>query len=183
MNILKVYKNDYIKSKWVGGETSQITIYPNSAQVVNQNFIYRISSATVNIDSKFTKYNNYQRFITTLDNSITLNDTIISPLVPYKFDGDVETNSKGICIDFNLICKKNLECDMQIKKNNFKMLFNSYNHYIIYASEDCRVIINNVEYNILKEDSLLIYEDSFELECIINKGYIIICSIKLDETI
>ncbi len=183
MNILKIYKDDYIKSKWIGGETSQITIYPNSEKVVNQNFIYRISTATVNFDSKFTKYNNYQRFITTLNNTISLNDSIIPPLVPYKFDGDIDTNSKGNCIDFNLICKKNLECDMQIKKSSFKNLFSNYNHYIIYASENCTIIINNIKYNILKEDSLLIYEDSFELECVINKGYIIICSIKIDETI
>ncbi len=86
----------YQTSKWSGGLTTQIAIYPEDANVVNQDFIYRISSATVNVDSTFTNYNDYIRYIATLDNEIILNENKISPLQVHKFIGSDHTTSKDL---------------------------------------------------------------------------------------
>lgn len=165
MKITTIKKQQYITSNWSGGTTSQIAIYPSNSTVSNQDFIYRISSAIVNVDSNFTKYNGYTRYITTLDNSIILNDTNLNVLEVHKFSGDDNTSSIGKCTDFNLICRNEYECNMQVVENDYEIDTTNFNTFIIFSPFNSEIIINETKLYIEKYDSIVIEDCSEKLQC------------------
>ena len=105
-------QTDYAVSTWKGGTTKQIAIYPPNALYAEHNFLWRVSSATVESDeSTFTNLPDYDRQIATLDTGICLSHdgieyTALKPFEVYSFDGGVVTHAKGHCIDFNLMLRK-----------------------------------------------------------------------------
>ncbi|MFV0499506.1 MAG: HutD family protein [Bacilli bacterium] len=178
--IIKISKNDYITSIWEGGTTSQVTIFPKTAEVAKQDFIYRISTATVDIDSTFTKYNKYIRYLVSLDNTILLNETKkLKPLEIYNFLGSDLTTSKGKCTDFNLICDEKYACNMEVLILKSKKHVCNYNHYYLYCYKNSDILIDNVMYKISSNDSLAIYKDTFDLEII--SGNAILCSVAVKQ--
>lgn len=177
MKIKKLSKSDYLTTEWSGGTTSQITIYPKNANVREKNFIYRISSAVVKVDSTFTKYSGFTRYITTLDNNIVLNNKNLNPLQIHKFSGDDETSSVGNCIDFNLICNENYECNMEIKSHDFSYYANKFNHFTIFSLSDMEININNNNFYLKKYDSIVV-EDCDILDCKFSNN-VIVAMIKL----
>lgn len=104
--------DQYIISRWSGGITRQIAIAPSGAVYGERSFLWRVSSATVDLDaSVFTPLPDYHRWITTLEGSITLTHDGNAPvrLDPYdihQFDGGSRTCSQGRCTDFNLMLRK-----------------------------------------------------------------------------
>lgn len=180
MEIVKLTEQNYSTTNWSGGTTTQLIIYPSTATVANQDFTYRISTAVVNGDSTFTKYNNYTRFITTLDNEITLNnDTILTPLNVHKFSGEETTTSIGSCTDFNLICSKELSSNMVVEKESYSKVYSGYNHYIFYSSNDACLMIENKAYYLKPKEALIVYNDKFSVDVDISEGYVISFMIKV----
>ncbi len=180
MKVIKQSRKNYVTTNWSGGSTSQVLIYPETASVTAHDFDYRISSAVVSIDSDFTKYSGYTRYITTLDNSIVLNDEIVlQPLKVHKFSGDDNTYSKGSCTDFNLICKNHLDCNMIVDKVSYNKRYYGYTHYIFYSSNSCSIKINDCEHFLEANDSLIIYEKEFKVSVDIKDGYVISLMIKV----
>lgn len=108
--------DQYIVSRWSGGITRQIAIAPSGAAYGERSFLWRVSSATVDLDtSVFTPLPDYRRWITTLDGSVTLTHDGGAPirLTPFdihQFDGGSRTCSQGRCTDFNLMLRKGSCC-------------------------------------------------------------------------
>lgn len=103
---------DYVVSTWSGGTTTQVAIAPKGAVYADRDFLWRISSATVDLEkSDFTALPDYFRYIATLDGAIDVVHDQSAPihLDPYKvhaFDGGAQTSSEGRCRDFNLMLRK-----------------------------------------------------------------------------
>lgn len=103
---------NYVVSTWSGGTTTQLSIAPEGALYADRNFLWRLSSATVDLEaSDFTALPDYFRYIATLDGEINVIHNNGEPirLTPYKvhaFDGGDETRSEGRCRDFNLMLRK-----------------------------------------------------------------------------
>lgn len=103
---------DYVHSTWSGGTTTQISIAPEGVLYADRNFLWRLSSATVDLEqSDFTALPDYNRFISTLEGEIDVvhNQGVPIHLAPYKihaFDGGADTKSFGRCRDFNLMLRK-----------------------------------------------------------------------------
>ncbi|MEA5136894.1 MAG: HutD family protein [Candidatus Fimivivens sp.] len=103
-------------SQWSGGTTTQIAISPPDAQYAERNFLWRISSATVNLsESDFTPLPDYKRYLSLLEGRISVTHDGGSPvtLTPgeiHCFDGGAATKSEGTCVDFNLMLRKG-KCD------------------------------------------------------------------------
>ena len=103
---------NYVHSTWSGGTTTQVAIAPEGAVYANRDFLWRISSATVDMEeSIFTALPDYNRYISTLEGEIDVIHDEGQPflLAPYKvhaFDGGVNTKSFGRCRDFNLMLRK-----------------------------------------------------------------------------
>lgn len=105
-------RQDYTVSQWSGGSTTQLAIAPPDAIYADRDFLWRLSSATVELDSSdFTPLPDYQRFITVLDGAMTLthDDGAPIPLTTgcvHAFDGGSRTRSVGRCTDLNLMLRK-----------------------------------------------------------------------------
>ncbi len=105
-------RDDYVTTNWSGGTTTQLAIAPEGAVYGDRNFLWRLSSATVELDhSDFTPLPDYNRFLSVLRGEIQLKigaDAPV-PVAPGKvvaFDGGVPVESRGRCVDFNLMVRK-----------------------------------------------------------------------------
>ncbi|HTA63634.1 MAG TPA: HutD family protein [Bacteroidia bacterium] len=96
---------------WSGGTTTQLAIYPKEAIYKNLDFIFRISTATIDIEqSTFTSLPNVSRVIMVLDGELTIQYKNQYTKQLKKFDTDVflgewETNSIGKVTDFNVMTR------------------------------------------------------------------------------
>lgn len=111
MTVKILKKNNYNTKKWTGGESTEIFIFPEDASLENRDFIFRISSATCPEEkSKFSDFTGYNRYITSLDETLKLinknKELSLNPYEIFFFDGKDETYSKSKVRDFNLILKK-----------------------------------------------------------------------------
>lgn len=112
MDMILLRPDDYITTAWSGGTTTQLAIAPAGAVYAERDFLWRLSSATVDLDeSDFTALPDYRRWISTLrgDMALTHNGGEALTLHPYdvhEFDGGDDTRSRGKCKDFNLMLRK-----------------------------------------------------------------------------
>ncbi len=110
--IRKLTPKDYRSSEWSGGRTTQIAIYPPEAEYAKRSFLWRVSSATVELeDSDFTPLPDYERLIATLAGEIALTHNggapmTLRPLEVHAFSGADATHSQGRCTDFNLMLRR-----------------------------------------------------------------------------
>ncbi len=110
----KLTEKDYLVSTWSGGKTTQIAIAPEGAVYADRTFLWRLSSATVDLEeSDFTALPDYDRLITPLDGSMRLThssmsgkEIVLTPYDIHAFDGADQTHSWGRCTDFNLMLRK-----------------------------------------------------------------------------
>ncbi|MDP3357946.1 MAG: HutD family protein [Lutibacter sp.] len=113
MNI-DIYKTEDFKiTKWAGGSTTELYIYPPTANFASRNFDFRISSATVEVpQSNFTKLPEISRQLMVLSGSIKVSHKNHHTVQLHKndidsFEGNWETSAVGTCVDFNLMTKGN----------------------------------------------------------------------------
>ena len=112
LNITRLTSADYAKSQWSGGSTTQMAIEPAGAVYAERDFLWRLSSATVELEeSLFTALPDYDRLIATLSAPIDLSHDggerfALMPFAVHAFDGGAETRSWGQCVDFNLMLRK-----------------------------------------------------------------------------
>ena len=105
-------QGDYSTSRWSGGATTQLAIAPEGARYAGRDFLWRISSAQVELEhSDFTPLPDYDRFLAVLtgDLELKVGDEERAPLprlTVRSFDGGLPTQSWGTCIDFNLMVRK-----------------------------------------------------------------------------
>ena len=103
---------DFVTTEWSGGTTTQLAISPERAAYGDREFLWRLSSATVELDhSDFTPLPDYDRLLSVLKGNIQLKIGGAEPmeLEPGRvaaFDGGVPVESWGRCVDFNLMVRK-----------------------------------------------------------------------------
>ena len=103
---------DYRTSTWSGGTTTQIAIFPPEAEYADRDFLWRVSSAAVELEeSDFTPLPDYERLISTLSGEISLSHNggaplRLRPFEVHAFSGADATHSRGRCRDFNLMLRR-----------------------------------------------------------------------------
>lgn len=111
--------NEFLTSKWSGGTTTEIAIYPKDAQYSERNFIWRLSSAKVEIEeSTFTSLPGFKRIIMILDGELKLEHVghhkcTLEPFQQDKFSGSWQTKSYGKVTDFNLMMSEECNGDLE----------------------------------------------------------------------
>ncbi len=112
MNI-KIYKSeDYTPSKWTGGTTTQLAIFPEMSDYLKRNFIWRLSTATCDLEeTTFSKLPDYDRVLMVLKGDVVLAHqdvrvTRLGELEQDRFDGGYHTKSFGKITDYNLMTAK-----------------------------------------------------------------------------
>jgi len=112
LNITRLSAENFARSQWSGGSTTQMAIEPAAAVYAERDFLWRLSSATVELEeSDFTALPDYDRLIATLSTPIELSHNggerfELKPYVVHAFDGGAETRCWGKCVDFNLMLRK-----------------------------------------------------------------------------
>lgn len=102
-------------TKWSGGTTTELAIYPKDAIYSKRNFKWRLSSAVVKDEkSTFTSLKGIWRLIMVLEGEMTLNHeghhTVhLKPFEQDSFSGEWITNSTGKVKDFNLMMASGCE--------------------------------------------------------------------------
>lgn len=118
-------KADYVISSWSGGSTTQLAIGPEGARYADRDFLWRISSATVDMEtSEFTALPDYDRLITPLRGTMILTHNGgapigLKPLEVHAFSGADATHSEGKCTDFNLMLRRG-RCEGRIASLRLK---------------------------------------------------------------
>lgn len=117
-----INRNDFLTTKWAGGETTQMIIYPQDAILSQRNFLFRVSSATfTSTESTFSDFSGYQRYILPLEGKLSLHHEGLysRDLEKYDveyFDGSWNTSSENSldCRDFNFVVKSGNPARMRI---------------------------------------------------------------------
>lgn len=139
-----IKKEDFITTKWAGGETTQLAIYPEDAIFSEKDFLWRISSATfTSTESKFSDFSGYQRYILPLEGKLSVyhdglyNRKLDRYEVEY-FDGSWSTYSENTmdCRDYNFIVKNGNLARMQILKEGDEYLLKGSEIVTIFSMND-----------------------------------------------
>ena len=110
--MLRMTQDDYAVSRWSGGTTTQLAIFPPGASYADRDFLWRVSSAAVEDErSTFTALPDYDRWLLLLEGSLLLAHDgggllRLEPFQAHAFDGGAATVSTGRCRDFNLMLRK-----------------------------------------------------------------------------
>ncbi|MBQ4650972.1 MAG: HutD family protein [Firmicutes bacterium] len=108
-------EENYKVSNWTGGKTTQLAIYPHSSDYLERNFLWRLSSATIEQEeSDFSKLPDYDRVIMVLEGEVVLSYegervARLKELEQDRFDGGWKTKSFGRITDYNLMVRKGSE--------------------------------------------------------------------------
>ncbi len=149
----KIEEKDYKKSKWSGGTTTQLLIWPPESDYKTREFQFRISSATIEEEhSVFTKLPGIYRYLSVLEGKLELtleknnkiHQEILNPFDVFTFWGDQEVKSKGKVRDFNLMlqqCKGKLEA---IKMEERQVLHSASGCFFLYL-EQGNVVVEKLD--------------------------------------
>lgn len=102
---------DLTPSKWSGGTTTELFIYPPNSSFAERDFDLRLSTATVESQtSDFTPLRGFNRVLMVLEGELSLDhlshhSTKLKKFDFDRFEGEWDTKSTGVCVDFNVIFK------------------------------------------------------------------------------
>ena len=165
-------KKDFKPSRWSGGTTTQLAIFPHDAEYKKRNFIFRISTALVTVEkSTFTELPGIFRLLMVLDGELEINhkDKYSKTLKKFdvdKFKGDWETTAKGKVKDFNLMTTGTTVAalkSMILGKTEERQisLFENFNIIAYYAYKgDFSIFANNIKNIINEGDIILFYKEN-----------------------
>jgi environmental stress-induced protein Ves len=143
-----IRKSELTSSKWSGGTTTELFIYPPASSYALRDFDYRISTATVETErSEFTDLSGYQRILCVLSGELTMQlhadsgkpDTVkLLPLEQMSFPGEVKVVGFGKVTDFNIIYKPEYRASAEIihlGENEVRELTSSGEYYFLWVAE------------------------------------------------
>jgi environmental stress-induced protein Ves len=119
--------SDFKTTNWSGGTTTELFIWPETAKYSDRNFDFRLSTATVEIETSiFTPLDGVARTLMVLEGEMKLihegqHEITLGPFDQDHFQGGWNTQSEGKCVDLNLMCRNNTQSTM----THFSMLKNS----------------------------------------------------------
>lgn len=149
MSIQIFSKKDFVINKWSGGQTTQFFIYPTDSKLENRNFIFRVSSATFTTTSSvFSDFSGYQRYILAMNGRLSVSHEGLysRDLAPYEveyFNGDYNISSTNSldCRDFNLIVKKDMQCNLVVAKEKYDYIPKKNGKIILFSLSDYSIDI------------------------------------------
>lgn len=168
-----LYKNDeYSKGQWMGGTTTEFAIFPDSASYLDRNFIWRLSSASIDVDeSNFSSLPDYDRVIMVLEGEVVLSyeGERVARLKSFeqdRFDGAWKTKSFGKIKDFNLMVRKGCEGYLEllmpetksVKYSSSQESSKKFKTHALYCQEGYFVMSAAGESHMVSQGQLLVME-------------------------
>lgn len=165
-----ITKEQQQTNAWSGGTTTQIAIYPEDSSYTDRDFLWRLSSAVVELEeSNFTKLPGFDRHLMVLEGELKLvhkehHSVILTQYEQDSFKGCWDTVSFGRARDFNLMLKDGTKgrleqydtavgqkVSIKLEKEDIKQRFLALYCYIGEISIEARG-----EFEALEEGSLLL---------------------------
>lgn len=115
-----IRKKELEVNRWSGGTTTQLFIYPEDAQYRERNFLWRLSTATIEIEeSTFTSLPGISRILMIIEGRIIIahqgDKTVeLGPYQQHSFMGDWDTKSFGKATDFNIMTAKGVQGKLEV---------------------------------------------------------------------
>jgi environmental stress-induced protein Ves len=154
---------------WAGGTSTQIFIHPSNGNFAERDFIFRISTATVEAEeSAFTFFEGIMRHLMILKGKLELihEGRYTKYLTPYDqdtFSGEWNTRSKGKVTDFNLMLKEGATGSLthhHIEQGSSMKFTAKANYYFIYLASGTAGLSDG---NTAKAGDLLRLDKGFSL--------------------
>lgn len=153
--MLTLLKNsEYKKQFWKNGKgtTLQIAIFPENAEVSNNHFLWRISSASVHSSGPFSLYLGFERqLIVWKGQGLILNSVPLLPCTPLTFSGETEIQADLIndehVIDLGIIYNKNkIHSSLFVQKFlNDSIIKLEPGWHFIFLAEGASCLIKNIK--------------------------------------
>jgi environmental stress-induced protein Ves len=165
--ILKSNSQDI--KKWSGGTTTQLCIYPFDSLYEDRTFIFRVSTATIEVESSaFTSLPSYHRSLMILEGVLEIKHTghytrTLKQFEIDEFEGGWETYGCGIVTDFNVMTSEKAQHTLnyiQMKANELQTLeiddrtFHYVGYYIL--SKQLNFHLDNKLYQLEHRDFILV---------------------------
>ncbi|CAC9977084.1 HutD family protein [Flavobacterium panici] len=159
MKISLFSKKDNKPSIWSGGLTYEYMIYPKTASYTNRDFVFRISSATIEkVPSEFTKFKGYFRYLVMLDNCLDIEvnkeKKVYEKYEIMGFNSDDEVTSYTNGMDFNwMLSEKISRHKLEITNSNQNC---NAQIIILFSLNTTSIKINENPYDLESYDLLVI---------------------------
>ena len=167
----RIYKEENYKlSKWSGGNTRELAIYPENAAYLDRDFLWRLSSADSDKEeSSFTKLPDFERILMVLDGSVVLahgeeRSVNLGAWESDAFDGAVKTKCFGqLKKDYNLIYRKGTKGCMELieltdEGHHLECQFEGCRAVGLYSAEGYTIVSVDGKTDMLKEDQQMVIE-------------------------
>lgn len=165
-------EEDYNTSRWTGGQTKELAIYPAESKYLDRNFIWRLSSATVEVEeSDFSKLPDYDRVLMVLEGEVVLSYegqrvARLKELEQDRFDGAWKTKSFGKITDYNLMVRKGNEGYVDLiypesEKKDFTSTFDTklpLATHALYCKEGYAVVTCEGDTHMMSAGQLMVLE-------------------------
>lgn len=169
-NIEIIKKEQQLTSNWAGGTTTQISIYPKESNYANRDFLWRLSTAVVELEeSTFTRLPGFDRHLMVLEGGLKLihsgHHTVnLKQFQQDSFKGEWETLSIGKARDFNLMLREGIEGQLEHfridKILNFEVEAQKENFFSFYCYKgQINMTINKSVFTLTEGNLALIYSD------------------------
>ena len=181
MNYSILKKKNIQPGIWDGGKTFEYFIYPENSTYSERNFLFRISSASIEkVPSDFTKFSGFRRYLLMLDDSLEIirngAEEIYLEEEIFEFDSDDSIVSKSSGSDFNLMVAKSVhfssvEILSETKEINSDVIF-------LFAKTQTEISLENQKIELEENDLLVIKNSNNELIRIDSNQKIILALVK-----
>lgn len=192
-----VGNNGFNTSEWSGGTTTEMAIYPNSSKYLKRDFVWRISSATCDLDSSdFSLLPDYDRVLMVLEGETVLSydgerSVKLGELEQDSFDGAWRTRSFGKMRDFNLMVRKGCDGFVDVLRPEPTVTTVGSTHetehnkttHAIYCREGYIIVGKNGDSKMVNQGELIVLEFEPDEEVsytIMGEGVSIRCQIFMD---
>ena len=149
-----IKKINYKKQLWKNGQgsTLQMAIFPKDAELTKNDFLWRISSASVRSSGPFSLFWGFERqLIVWKGQGLILNSVPLLPYDPITFSGDTDIQCELIndeqVVDFGVIYNKSkISSRIYVQKllNDSSIKLETGCHFIFLA-EGASCLINNIK--------------------------------------
>ncbi len=168
-----IKQNQQITTNWSGGTTTQLFIYPEEADYSKRDFLFRISTATVQTEtSTFTDLTGFNRILMLLNGELTITHKQqtthhLTPFAPHFFDGGWQTHAQGLVTDFNVIFKQEVNANIEVLKLDTNQVITITNNgtllfiYVIDGSLDLED--NEAQWHLKEKDFVSTDQTQFSI--------------------
>jgi|GEM_PF-391666 len=156
MDAKLINNSQYQMMPWKNGlgSTAQIDIFPEGSPFPGDDFLWRVSSATVGTSSPFSNFPGCDRLLVVWRGAgLFLNDEKLAPMEPLRFSGETPINCRlvnGEVIDLGVIYRRDkVKADLTVQQleagKSSKLFLDSGTHYLFCAAGTFSSLGNSVE--------------------------------------